>query len=225
MVVKQNSSDQIFYSFYMGEFLENAFVVTKGQEDQYNTILALVTSMDLSDNNISGEIPQEITTLLGLHSLNLSGNHLTGAIPNEIGNMGSLESLDLSRNQLFGKIPQSMSVLNFLSYLNVSYNNLSGRIPSSTQLQSFSSSSFTGNRLCGPPLTQNCGTDGAPPKGHDEEGTKSEVEWFYVTAALGFVVGFWVVFGPLLFKKSWRDTYFDFLDEMWKRICNCLGRF
>ncbi|KAH7853904.1 hypothetical protein Vadar_007885 [Vaccinium darrowii] len=225
MVVKQDSSDRISYSFYGGEFLENAFVVTKGREDQYNTILALATSMDLSDNNISGEIPEEITNLLGLRSLNLSGNHLTGVIPKEIGNMGLLESLDLSRNQLSGKIPQSMSVLTFLSYLNVSCNNLSGRIPSSTQLQSFNSSSFTGNRLCGPPLTQNCSTDGAPPEGHDEEGTKSEVEWFYVTAALGFVVGFWVVFGPLLYKKSWRDTYFDFLDEMWKRICNCLGRF
>ncbi|KAH7834589.1 hypothetical protein Vadar_017670 [Vaccinium darrowii] len=181
--------------------------------------------MDLSDNNISEEIPEEITSLLGLRSLNLSGNHLTGVIPKEIGNMGLLESLDLSRNQLSGKIPQSMSGLTFLSYLNVSHNNLSGRIPSSTQLQSFNSSSFTGNRLCGPPLTQNCSTDGAPPEGHDEEGTKSEVEWFYVTAALGFVVGFWVVLGPLLYKRSWRDTYFEFLDEMWKRICICLGRF
>ncbi|KAH7853559.1 hypothetical protein Vadar_003993 [Vaccinium darrowii] len=225
MVVTQNSSDRISYAHYYGEFLENAFVVTKGREDQYDAILALATSMDLSDNNISGEIPAEITSLLGLRSLNLSGNHLTGAIPKEIGNMGSLESLDLSRNQLSGKIPQSMSVLTFLSYLNVSCNNLSGRIPSSTQLQSFNSSSFTGNKLCGPPFTQNCSTDGASPEGHDEEGTKSEVEWFYVTAALGFVVGFWVVFGPLLYKRSWRDTYFDFLDEMWKRICNCLERF
>ncbi|KAH7854287.1 hypothetical protein Vadar_012106 [Vaccinium darrowii] len=189
MVVKQDSSDRISYSSYLlGEFLENAFVVTKGREDQYDAILSLATSMDLSDNNISGEIPEEVTSLLGLRSLNLPGNHLTGAIPKEIGNMGLLESLDLSRNQLSGKIPQSMSTL---------------RTSTHTELQ---------HRW-------------SPPEGHDEEGTKSEVEWFYVTAALGFVVGFWVVFGPLLYKRSWRDTYFEFLDEMWKRICNCLGRF
>ena len=59
----------------MGEFLENAFVVIKGMENQYNTILTLVTSMDLS-NNISGEIPEETTNLFGLLSLNLSGNQL-----------------------------------------------------------------------------------------------------------------------------------------------------
>ncbi|KAF7146910.1 hypothetical protein RHSIM_Rhsim03G0186100 [Rhododendron simsii] len=224
MVMKQDSRDRISYSFYMGEFLENAFVVTKGREFQYNTILALLTSMDLSDNNISGEIPEEITSLLGLWSLNLSGNHLTGVIPKEIGNLKLLETLDLSRNQLSGELPQSMSDLTFLNHLNVSYNTLRGRIPSSTQLQSLSASSFTGNRLCGPPLTQNCSTNEAPPEGDDEEGVKSDIEWFYLTAAFGFVIGFWVVVGPLLFKKSWWDTYFQFLDEVWKRIGNCLGR-
>ncbi|KAF7149142.1 hypothetical protein RHSIM_Rhsim03G0184700 [Rhododendron simsii] len=224
MVMKQDSSHQIYYSTNYGEFLENAFVVTKGREFQYNTILRLLTSMDLSVNNISGEIPEEITSLLGLRSLNLSGNHLMGVIPKEIGNMELLESLDLSRNKLSGELPQSMSDLTFLSFLNVSYNTLRGRIPSSTQLQSLNASSFTGNALCGPPLTQNCSTNEAPPEGDDEEGVKSDIEWFYLTAAFGFVIGFWVVVGPLLFKKSWRDTYFLFLDEVWKRIGNCLGR-
>ncbi|KAF7147769.1 hypothetical protein RHSIM_Rhsim03G0185800 [Rhododendron simsii] len=224
MSVKQDLSDWIFYSLYYGAFLENAFVVTKGREFQYNTILRLLTSMDLSDNNISGEMPEEITTLLGLRSLNLSGNHLMGVIPKEIGNMELLESLDLSRNQLSGELPQSMSDLTFLSLLNVSYNTLRGRIPSSTQLQSLNASSFTGNALCGPPLAQNCSTNEAPPEGDDEEGAKSDFEWFYLTAAFGFVIGFWIVVGPLLFKKSWRDTYFQFLDEVWKRIGNCPGR-
>lgn len=225
MVMKQDSSGQIYYGSYGGEFLENAFVVTKGREFQYDTILVLLTSMDLSDNNISGEIPEEITSLLGLRSLNLSGNHLMGVIPKEIGNMELLESLDLSRNQLSGELPQSMSDLTFLSHLNVSYNTLRGRIPSSTQLQSFNASGFTGNGLCGPPLTQNCSTNEAPPEGDDDqEGVKSDIEWFYLTAAFGFVIGFWIIVGPLLFKKSWRDTYFLFLDEVCKRIGNCLGR-
>ncbi|KAI8564813.1 hypothetical protein RHMOL_Rhmol03G0211300 [Rhododendron molle] len=216
MVMKQHSSGRISYTtLLIGEFLENAFVVTKRREFQYDTILVLLTSMDLSDNNISGEIPEEITSLLGLRSLNLSGNHLTGVIPKEIGNMELLESIDLSRNQPSGELPQSMSDLTFLSHLNVSYNSLSGRIPSSTQLQSLNASSFTGNGLCGPPLTQNCSTNEAPPEGDDEEGVKSDIEWFYLSAAFGFVIGFWIVVGPLLFKKSWRYTYFLFLDEVW----------
>ncbi|KAL7183599.1 hypothetical protein ACSBR2_025901 [Camellia fascicularis] len=226
LTVKQNSSVRISYSIYSGVFFENAFVMTKGQEFQYNTILTLVTSMDLSDNNMSGEIPEELTSLLGLRSLNLSGNHLTGVIPNRIGDMVLLESLDLSKNQLFGEIPTSMLNLTFLSYLNLSYNKLSGRIPSGTQLQILDASSFIGNKLCGPPLTSNCTTDGGTPDigKRDEEGTKSEVDWFYLVVGLGFVVGFWGIFGPFLFNKTWRFAYFQFLDEMWNKICNCISK-
>ncbi|PSR93446.1 LRR receptor-like serine/threonine-protein kinase [Actinidia chinensis var. chinensis] len=199
------SNDWIFYSSNWRSFLENAFVVTKGRELQYNTLLPLVTSMDLSDNDIV--VPK------------------TRMIPKEIGNMELLESLDFSRNQLSGEIPPSMSALTFLSFLNVSNNNLSGQIPSSTQLQSQNASSFTGNSLCGPPLVENCSTGGATPDiGEGDEGGDSEVNWFFLTAAYGFVVGFWVIVSPILFKRSWRFAYFRFLDEMWHRICTCFGK-
>ncbi|XP_057476266.1 receptor-like protein EIX1 [Actinidia eriantha] len=225
MAIKQKSDYRIDYSFYGGEFIENAFVVTKGRQVQYNTILGLVTNMDLSDNNISGQIPEELTSLLGLRSLNLSGNRLTGVIPEEIRNMELLESLDFSRNQLSGEIPPSLSTLTLLSFLNVSYNNLLGRIPTSTQLQSFNASSFTGNSLCGPPLVETCSADEATPDiGEGDEGVDSEMNWFYVTVAFGYVVGFGGVCGPILFKKSWRSAYFRFLDEMWHRICICFGK-
>ncbi|XP_058076373.1 receptor-like protein EIX2 [Magnolia sinica] len=45
--------------------------------------------MDLSSNNLSGEIPEGLTGLLGLRILNLSGNHLTGKIPGNIGEIPS----------------------------------------------------------------------------------------------------------------------------------------
>ncbi|KAL7202136.1 hypothetical protein ACSBR1_033749 [Camellia fascicularis] len=221
MVFEKTSAERNSYSFHFGAFLENAYVVTKGSEFDYDTIVKLVTSMDLSSNNFSGEIPQELTSLLGLRSLNLSNNHLSGMIPPKIDEMGLLESLDFSRNQLSGEIPPSMSDLTFLSYLNLSYNNLSGRIPSSTQLQSFDASSYIGNKLCGPPLTKNCSVDGvAPNPGNngDDGGAKSEVYLFYLWVACGFAMGFWVVIGPLLFRRSWRIACFRFLDDMWDRF-------
>ncbi|CAL5424094.1 unnamed protein product [Camellia sinensis] len=217
MLFEKTSAERNSYSFHFGAFLENAYVVTKGSEFDYDTIVKLVTSMDLSSNNFSGEIPKELTSLLGLRSLNLSNNHLSGMIPPKIGEMGLLESLDFSRNQLSGEIPLSMSDLTFLSYLNFSYNNLSGRIPSSTQLQSFDASSYIGNKLCGPPLTKNCSADGvAPNPGNngDDGGAKSEVYLFYLCVACGFAMGFWVVIGPLLFRRSWRIAYFRFLDDI-----------
>ncbi|PPD91818.1 hypothetical protein GOBAR_DD11225 [Gossypium barbadense] len=154
----------------------------KGQEDEYSATLGLVTSMDLSTNSLTGEIPNEIGSLIELRSLNLSTNLLAGNIPNEIGNMELMESLDLSVNRLNGEIPPSISNLNFLNHFNVSYNNLTGQIPISTQLQSFENFSYMGNHLCGPPLTKSCNTKGIPTdvanNGSSSEGSK--VNWLYV---------------------------------------------
>lgn len=53
MAKKQNSSGDISYIEGFAEFLENAILVTKGRIFEYSTILQLVTSMDLSKNNLS----------------------------------------------------------------------------------------------------------------------------------------------------------------------------
>ncbi|KAH0728042.1 hypothetical protein KY284_003907 [Solanum tuberosum] len=141
-------------------------------------------------------------------------------IPNDIGDMKVLESVDLSKNQLYGQIPPSFSSLTTLSYLNLSNNNLSGMIPLSTQLQSFDPTSFLGNELCGLPLLVNCSLDGNIPnhKYEDDESDKYEVDWFYISMAIGFALSFWGVCGSLLFKRSWRHAYFRFLDRSWEML-------
>ncbi|XP_040945832.1 receptor-like protein EIX1 [Gossypium hirsutum] len=208
MAANQNSSNPISYAFgHFGTSLETLLLMIRGILLEYSSTLQLVTSMDLSDNNLAGEIPAGMTDLLGLRFLNLSNNHLTGRIPKNIGNLRLLESIDLSRNQLRGEIPPSMSALTFLGYLNSSENNLTGKIPSSTQLQSFDISSYDGNHLCGPPLLEIYSTDATTSGDHNNnennEGDGLEVDWlwFYASMAFGFVVGFWVVMGPLLFNK------------------------
>ncbi|THF94294.1 hypothetical protein TEA_020509 [Camellia sinensis var. sinensis] len=227
MATVKNSNNWYWnsYSYYDGEIIETEFVVTKANEYLYSTILQFLTSLDLSSNNLSGEIPDELSSLLSLISVNLSRNHLIGMIPKKIGNMKSLNSIDLSRNQLSGKVPSSMPNLNFVGYLDISYNNLSGEIPTSTQLQSFDASSFVGNKLCGRPLTQKCSADGEPVNNGGNEIDKREpkVDWFYLCMALGFVMGFWGVCVPLLLFKSWRYAYFQFLDLMWDKLCVVCG--
>ncbi|KAM3283124.1 receptor-like protein EIX2 [Capsicum chacoense] len=192
----------------------------KGRILYYDTILYLVNSIDLSSNSLSGEIPVEITSLSKLGTLNLSGNHLTGTIPTDIGNLGSIETLDLSKNQLSGPIPPSLTTLDFLTHLNLSYNNLSGRIPTSTEFQTKDDPTiFQGNdALCGPPLQQcsNGGTTisggGMDDDGETDDEDKLEKIWFFAFAGLGYLVGFLVFFGTLIFKKSWRIAYFRFIE-------------
>ncbi|KAK8935194.1 hypothetical protein KSP39_PZI013178 [Platanthera zijinensis] len=179
----------------------------------YTSTLSLITSIDLSGNSLSGEIPQTLTDLNGLINLNLSENHLTGKIPGNIGGMHELESLDLSNNQLFGEIPTNMSFIRFLSVLNISNNNLSGEIPPGGQFGTFNPSSFSGNRfLCGPPLDIVCEENDRATGGISDAGEDSEEEWFYLSVGLGYAVGLLGLVAVVLVRKSWGDAYLEFID-------------
>ncbi|XP_065034895.1 receptor-like protein EIX2 isoform X2 [Musa acuminata AAA Group] len=199
-------------------------VFTKGQDLRYlKCSITLMKSLDLSNNSLTGEIPNGIGDLAGLKNLNLSRNHLQGKIPWEIGGMKSLESLDLSINDLSGSIPQSLSALYFLSYLNLSYNNLSGMIPSGNQLQTFIDPSiYMGNAdLCGPPISKGCFNNKTTQNIIQEY--KKEIPpwlWFYISMVLGYVMGFWTFYGILLLKDAWRHAYFHMIDDMydWFRV-------
>ncbi|XP_057960285.1 receptor-like protein EIX1 [Malania oleifera] len=204
---------------YTRPFSEKVVVVIKQYQYEFSSSLFQLTSIDISCNNLYGEIPPELTHLKGLLSLNLSMNKLQGRIPDKIGNMTSLESIDLSMNKLSGIIPQSMSSLTFLEYLNLSYNNLSGRIPLGTQIQGFTPLSFIGNHeLYGLPLADECTKAETPlalkPSWHNERDGWIDMRWFYLGMPFGFVVGFWAVLGPLMLNKVWRLTYFQFLDDL-----------
>ncbi|XP_048443254.1 receptor-like protein EIX1 [Pyrus x bretschneideri] len=207
--------------YWSSYYTENADFVAKGREVKYSTVLRLVTSLDLSRNMLFGEIPEELTNLINLQTLNLSDNLLTGRIPSKIGDMEALESLDLSVNQLSGEISPSISNLTFLNHLNLSYNNLTGQIPKSTQLQSFDLFSYTGNKLCGPPLVERCSTNEAMPPVGDEkhnEGHLLEDGGFYLSLGLGFAFGFWVVLGSLLSNVPWSNAFSQFQNRIVKKF-------
>ena len=117
-----------------------------------------LTSLNLSDNQLTGSIPT-LSSLTGLTSLDLSDNQLTGSIPTMSG-LSSLTTLNLSDNQLSGSIP-ALSGLSSLTTLDLSDNQLSGSIPALSGLTGLTTLSLSDNQLTGripfqlgqPPLT------------------------------------------------------------------------
>ncbi|XP_031115790.1 probable LRR receptor-like serine/threonine-protein kinase At3g47570 [Ipomoea triloba] len=95
---------------------------------EISNLISLQTLL-LHDNKISGEIPPEIGYLGNLRILFLFENKFFGKIPSALGNLTLLLKLRLGRNYLHDTIPASMGKCQNLELLDLSYNNLSGYIP------------------------------------------------------------------------------------------------
>ncbi|CAJ2653688.1 unnamed protein product [Trifolium pratense] len=203
---------------YAGSFDLIALFMWKGEERLFKNNQLILRSIDLSSNQLKGVLPEEIGDLIGLVSLNLSSNNFTGEITSKIGRLTSLEFLDLSRNHFSGSIPPSLAQIYRLSMLNLSDNNLSGRIPMGTQLQGFDASSYEGNvNLCGKPLDKKCPGDEEvahqKPETH-EESSEEDKKPLYLSVALGFITGFWGLWGSLSLSRHWRHKYVLFLNNI-----------
>nr|GMC99877.1 receptor-like protein 12 [Ipomoea batatas] len=197
-------------------YMDKIMIQWKNKEWEYGQILQFLKIIDLSKNQLVGDIPKEFSALKGLVSLNLSNNHLTGKIFQTIYQMEKLEVLDLSMNQLSGEIPIGLARLNFLDVLNLSNNFLSGKIPIGTQLQTFNASSYAGNiGLCGDPLPK-CSTNiTSHGKNNDyQEGDIFLDQGFYISMVLGFSLSFWGIVVTLMLKDSWRSAYYGFLNDV-----------
>ncbi|XP_014497909.1 LRR receptor-like serine/threonine-protein kinase GSO2 [Vigna radiata var. radiata] len=188
-------------------------------------------SLDLSNNNFS--YSRSFMCANGsdetLGRLDLSNNHLSGEIPDcwtkgilhverFKTNIPNYRVITSKRNQFIGSISQSLAQIDRLTVLDLSHNHLTGVIPTSTQLQSFNISSYEDNlNLCGLPLKKICTDDGLS-KEPQESGIEIHEHSlfdreFYISMALGFTISFWIVFGSILFNRSWRHAYFKFFNS------------
>ncbi|KAK3434051.1 hypothetical protein EUGRSUZ_D01480, partial [Eucalyptus grandis] len=85
--------------------------------------------LNLSRNQLSGVLPMEIGSLKHLEQLDVLGNILDGEIPDSLGNCDGLTILRMQDNLIHGSIPQSISSLRSIEELDLSNNNFYGQIP------------------------------------------------------------------------------------------------
>ncbi len=89
-----------------------------------------VSHLNLSANNLTGNIPAELGSLTELQYLYLDNNQLEDKIPPELSNLSNLRVMALNDNLLDGNIPVELGLLGELRFLRLSDNDLTGGIPS-----------------------------------------------------------------------------------------------
>ncbi|KAK7845283.1 receptor-like protein 6, partial [Quercus suber] len=195
--------------------------------------LSNLTTLDLSNNQIHGEIPNWIWKFNKLTHLDLSFNQLVMKREGPLLSLSSLTTLnflDLHSNQLEGKLPVLPP---YATYLDFSINNFNSVIPASigdslgvAYFFSISSNKFHGDipqSLCYATYLQvlnlsNNTLNGTIPQCLIEMSKNLGVLDNYISAELGFIFGFWVVVGPLVYWKRWRIQYYKHVDDILIKI-------
>ncbi|GLJ14220.1 hypothetical protein SUGI_0228270 [Cryptomeria japonica] len=86
--------------------------------------------LEVTNNNLSGDIPPELKMLTRLQILNLEVNNFVGSIPSDIGlKLANLQVFIAGGNQFSGGIPKSLGNCSQLSLLDLSLNRLTGPVP------------------------------------------------------------------------------------------------
>jgi hypothetical protein len=88
-----------------------------------------VISLNLTNNELRGTVPTELTALSQLHKLDLSSNEIDGTIPKPLFSMTSLLDLWLRNNYIGGTIPSTFGAFSSLRQLHLGQNRLVGSIP------------------------------------------------------------------------------------------------
>ncbi|KAK8308110.1 hypothetical protein V6Z12_D02G034100 [Gossypium hirsutum] len=191
--------------YYPDSYLEEVieFTTKSGFYSYEGNILAYMTGIDLSCNNLTGHIPPELGNLSEIYSLNLSHNKLMGVIPSSFSKLHQIESFDLSYNNLSGEIPNQLVELNSLEVFSVAHNNFS----------------YEGNPfLCGTILHKSCSKPDAPStrsNSLDDEGEDSLLDTyvFCVSFLVSYIVVVLTIFVVLYINPYWRSVWFSFIGK------------
>ncbi|KAK6277219.1 hypothetical protein POUND7_017542 [Theobroma cacao] len=197
--------------------------------------------LDLSNNNLGGTGPTMLGNCTSLVYLNLGGNKLSGGIPNELqGKYIGVEvnllakglslqlkvvctyhnGMDLSCNNLSRSLPSELGLLQGLYPLKLTQNTLSR--PHFDTL-SRDGLAYTGNNfLCGAPDSVECDANGSPTTESSDAEDIGQWKLVYAIGTVGYVVGFWGLFGVLyLMSEKRKRSYWAAVDQIVARIIRC----
>ncbi|GLJ05379.1 hypothetical protein SUGI_0017130 [Cryptomeria japonica] len=149
-----------------------------------------VLNIDLSERNLSGTLPGQISQMTELRSIFFQNNNLSGTLPLDLCSLTKLQIIRLENNYLTGSIPDCLSQMSNLQQLNLENNNFSGVVPEGLVKNPSLNLSYSGNPyLC-------LGKDKCQSKRH-KVGT-------FVKSTIGVVVGCSVA---MILFSIWRRRH------------------
>ncbi|XP_050254133.1 receptor-like protein EIX2 [Quercus robur] len=89
----------------------------------------LLAYLDLSNNRLSGRLPNCFMQWPKLVILNLASNHFFGEVPSSLGSLSVLNTLSLNNNNFSGNLPSSLRNCTFLIVMDMRNNRFSGNVP------------------------------------------------------------------------------------------------
>ncbi|XP_048227499.1 receptor-like protein 9DC3 [Ricinus communis] len=220
-IIKSNDENLGYMRSRNYSFVYSVRLTIKGVETEFVKIQTLLTTIDLSGNRFTGNIPPSIGMLKSLKELNMSHNKFTGKIQASLRNLANLESLDLSSNSFTGQIPTELVDLTFLEFFNVSYNQLEGPIPEGKQFNTFEVTSYEGNLgLCGSPLKKACDNGDKQqqtPSNEDDSMSENGFGWEVVAIGYGCGVVFGLIIGYIVFQTRKPLWFVTLVEDRSKR--------
>jgi Leucine-rich repeat (LRR) protein len=180
-MLQRYSLSTVYFSLNGNDWYNRTGWLSDGEECSWNADAAScgvngrIHSLQLSDNNLTGSIPHELSLLTDLETILLKSNSVTGTIPNvmfglrqlthldvednlfggtlptEIGNTIALEVFIVAKNHLNGTLPSELGMLSDLRVLRIFRNDFQGPLPTTlalngkVELLDADSNSFTGS--------------------------------------------------------------------------------
>ena len=104
-----------------------------------NRAIPYVLELNLSENNLSGEIPEGCLTRMGpLTDISIWGNKIKGSYPYEVNNLYPLSRLELACNRFSGPLTlESTLALPSLYFINLEDNYFEGTLPDGEAVKAF----------------------------------------------------------------------------------------